>query len=240
MQDLQVVDFTRVLAGPTCGRFLAEAGARVTRIEHPVTPDLVAYKLDANRDKQECTLDLDAPNDLARLRDMAARSDVFVQAYRPGVAARYGLDAHTLGGVNPGLVYATLSAYGHEGPWSQRRGFDSVLQAACGLAHLNGGGTPKLLPTSPLDYAAGFLLAFGIEIALKRRARVGGRYHVRTSLAQVARWLHGFQHPTAPPDNAAARASLIAQHSIETQTNLGAVRHLRSALAFINQDGARE
>jgi crotonobetainyl-CoA:carnitine CoA-transferase CaiB-like acyl-CoA transferase len=73
MQDLRVIDFTRVLAGPTCGRFLAEAGAQVMRIEHPETPDLIAYKLDANRDKEECTLDLRQPGDLARLQEMATR-----------------------------------------------------------------------------------------------------------------------------------------------------------------------
>ncbi|MDB5641953.1 MAG: carnitine dehydratase, partial [Hyphomicrobiales bacterium] len=182
-RDIRVIDFTRVLAGPTCGRFLAEAGAVVTRIEHPQTPDLIAYKLDANRDKQERNLDLRAPDDLASLRAMAARANVFVQAYRPGVAAQFGLDPQTLCAAHPGLICASLSAYGHEGPWSQRRGFDSVIQSACGLADMNGNGVPKLLPTSPLDYAAGFLLAFGVEVALHRRAREGGSYLVRTSLA---------------------------------------------------------
>jgi crotonobetainyl-CoA:carnitine CoA-transferase CaiB-like acyl-CoA transferase len=230
MQDLRVIDFTRVLAGPTCGRFLAEAGAQVTRIEHPQTPDLIAYRLDANRDKEECTLDLRQPGHLASLQDMARRADVFVQAYRPGVAARFGLDAQTLCAANPGLICASLSAYGHEGPWSQRRGFDSVIQSACGLAAAHGDGAPKLLPTSPLDYGAGFLLAFGIEVALHRRAREGGSYIVRTSLARVAHWLRGFQHEMSPAEDAARRDVAIAALSTETQTQIGKVRHLRSAL----------
>ena len=232
MRDIRVIDFTRVLAGPTCGRFLAEAGAQVTRIEHPQTPDLVAYRLDANRDKQERTLDLRNAGDLATLREMASRADVFVQAYRPGVAARFGLDAATLCGANPGLVHASLSAFGHVGPWSLRRGFDSVIQAATGLAHAHGGGAPKLLPTSPLDYAAGFLLAFGIEVALQRRAREGGSYSVRTSLAQVALWLRGFQHETAPAADEARLAAAIAEHSTQSRTSAGLIRHLRSAMTF--------
>ena len=238
MQNLHVIDFTRVLAGPTCGRFLAEAGAQVTRIEHPQTPDLIAYRLDANRDKGECKLDLRDAGDLAALRAMTARADVFVQAYRPGVAAYFGLDPETLVATNPGLICATLSAYGHVGPWSQRRGFDSVVQAACGLARLHGGDAPKLLPTSPLDYAAGFLLAFGIEVALQRRAREGGSYLVRTSLAQVAHWLRDFQHETVPAADPARLAHAVEHLSTETQTPAGLIRHLRSAMTLQDQDGA--
>ena len=238
MQNLHVIDFTRVLAGPTCGRFLAEAGAQVTRIEHPHMPDLIAYRLDANRDKMERKLDLRDANDLAALRAMTARADVFVQAYRPGVAAHLGLDPQTLVATNPGLICATLSAYGHVGPWSQRRGFDSVVQAACGLALLHGGDAPKLLPTSPLDYAAGFLLAFGIEVALQRRAREGGSYLVRTSLAQVAHWLRDFQHETVPAADPARLAHAVEHLSTETQTPAGLIRHLRSAMTLQDQDGA--
>lgn len=238
MQNVHVIDFTRVLAGPTCGRFLAEAGAQVTRIEHPETPDLVAYKLDANRDKLERKLDLRDAGNLAALRDMVAAADVFVQAYRPGVAAHYGLDPQTLVAASPGLICASLSAYGHVGLFAQRRGFDSVVQAACGLAQLESGSAPKLLPTSPLDYAAGFLLAFGIEVALRRRAREGGSYHVRTSLAQVAHWLRRFQHDTMPAADPARLARAIAEHSTETQTQAGLIRHLRSAMTFQDQDGA--
>ena len=122
---------------------------------------------------------------------------------------------------------------------SQRRGFDSVVQAACGLALLDGIGAPKLLPTSPLDYAAGFLLAFGIEVALHRRAREGGSYHVRTSLAQVAHWLRGFQHDTIPAADPARLARAVEQVSTETQTQAGLIRHLRSAMTFEDQDGAQ-
>jgi hypothetical protein len=238
MHDLRVVDFTRVLAGPTCGRFLAEAGAQVTRIEHPQTPDLIAYRLDANRDKLERKLDLQDAGDLAALRDMTARADVFVQAYRPGVADRFGLDQQTLVAASPGLICASLSAYGHVGPWSQRRGFDSVVQAACGLALLEGGEAPNLLPTSPLDYAAGFLLAFGIEVALHRRAREGGSYHIRTSLAQVAHWLRDFRHEAAPAADPARLARAIARLSTETHTPAGLIRHVRSAMIFHDRDGA--
>ncbi len=230
LEGVEVIDFTRVLAGPTCGRVLAEAGAHVTRIEHPVTPDLLSYRLDANRDKDELTLDLRRPEALARLHDMSARADVFVQAYRPGVAAQFGLAPEVLCARRPGLVCATLSAYGHAGPFAGRRGFDSVIQAAGGLACAQGKERAHLLPTSPLDYGAGLLLAFGVEIALQRRATQGGSYRVRTSLARIALWLRAFQHEHAPTPRPGRVEELVAQQACETLREIGLIRHLRSAM----------
>ena len=227
-QGVRVVDFTRVLAGPTCGRLLAELGADVTRIDNPLFPDLVSYRLDANRNKTETTLDLRTPEQSAELLALINKADVFLQAYRPGVAERLGLSAEILGTQRPGLIHASLSAYDEGTVFAGRRGFDSAVQAASGMALVHGEGSAKLLPTSPLDYAAGFLLAFGVNEALRRRAREGGTYRVRTSLARVASWLHTLRHEHTPPENAERMASMIAAHSQDSVTPQGVIRHIAS------------
>ena len=224
----RVVDFTRVLAGPTCGRLLAELGADVTRIDHPLYPDLVSYRLDASRDKKEVTLDLRVPEQRAELFTLISKADVFLQAYRPGVAEHLGLSAAALCAQYPGLIHASLSAYDEGTVFSGRRGFDSAVQAASGMALVHGEGSAKLLPTSPLDYAAGFLLAFGVNEALRRRARDGGSYRVRTSLARVASWLLTLRHEDTPPENAERMTAMIATYSQESVTPQGVIRHIAS------------
>ncbi|MDB5650750.1 MAG: carnitine dehydratase [Hyphomicrobiales bacterium] len=228
---LRVIDFTRVLAGPTCGKTLAELGARVTRIDNPLYPDLLSYQLDANRNKEQVTLDLRERKARDKLEGMIGASDVFLQAYRPGVVAAFGLDETTLARARPGIVCATLSAYGHVGPWAGRRGFDSVLQASAGLAMQQDEGAPKLLPVSPIDYMSGYLLAFGVNVALGRRAREGGSYLVRTSLAQAANWLVKLGLNDTPGDGDIE--SLVARHSMVSPGPLGSVTHLRSPITRI-------
>lgn len=227
---LSVVDFTRVLAGPTCGRLLAECGASVTRIDNPLYPDLVSYALDANRDKAQVALDLRDPAQHARLLDMIGSADVFMQAYRPGVAEGFGLGTDEPAERRPGLIHASLSAYGHLGPWRDRRGFDSVLQAATGMAMEEGDGIPRLLATSPLDYAAGYLLAFGALVALKRRSETGGSYRVRTSLAQTAHWLGGLGLRDTRASDFADFDAYVAANSIVSPGPLGSVTHIRSPI----------
>ena len=224
----RVVDFTRVLAGPTCGRLLAELGADVTRIDNPLYPDLVSYRLDANRDKKEMTLDLRTPEQRAELFSLISNADVFLQAYRPGVAEQLGLSAEALCAKHPGLIHASLCAYDEGTVFAGRRGFDSAVQAASGMALVHGEGSAKLLPTSPLDYAAGFLLAFGVNEALRRRAREGGSYRVRTSLARVASWLLTLRHEHTPPENAERMAAMIAAYSQDSVTRQGVIRHIAS------------
>lgn len=226
----KVVDFTRVLAGPTCGRVLAEAGAEVLRINNPHVDDLRAYELDANRDKAQETLDLRTENGRAALHARLATADVFLQAYRPGVAEGLGFGAATLARSHPGLVHVSLSAYGAAIP---RRGFDSVLQPDAGIAvaqaRWSGNPLPELLPTSPIDYLSGYLLAFGTFIALARRAAGGGGHRVETSLAQVADWLGAFPENPAPPREGPSEAQ-IAAWRVDSPSPAGRVSHLRSPI----------
>ncbi|MCY1238635.1 CoA-transferase family III [compost metagenome] len=122
-----------------------------------------------------------------------------VQGYRPGGLAELGVGPEAAARARPGIVYVSLSAYGHAGPWAHKRGFDSLVQTATGFNQAEaeaagsevGCNTPRPLPAQVLDHAAGYLLAFGAMAALHRRAVEGGSWHVRVSLAQVGQWLRG-------------------------------------------------
>jgi crotonobetainyl-CoA:carnitine CoA-transferase CaiB-like acyl-CoA transferase len=120
---------------------------------------------------------------------------VLVQGYRPGGLAELGVGPDAAARARPGIVYVSLSAYGHVGPWAGKRGFDSLVQTATGFNHAEaqaaGSDEPRPLPAQALDHAAGYLLAFGAMAALHRRATEGGSWHVRVSLAQTGQWLRG-------------------------------------------------
>ena len=194
LADVRVLDLTRILAGPVCGRTLAAYGADVMLINSPNLPNIESIA-DTSRGKLSAHLDLNRPSDAECLRQLATEANVFVQGYRPGSLSQRGFSPKELVQLRPGIVCVSLSAYGHEGPWAARRGFDSLVQTATGLnkaeAEAFGRSEPKPLPVQILDYAAGFLMAFGTQAALIRQTVEGGSWHVRVSLAQVARWLRG-------------------------------------------------
>ena len=127
------------------------------------------------------------------LRDLLAEADIFSQGYRPRAIAGLGFSPEEAARINPGIVYVTLSAYGHAGPWAERRGFDSLVQTSTGFNHAEGQAAgvdgPKELPAQMLDHATGYFMAFGAMMAKARQSREGGSWHVRVSLAQTGRWL---------------------------------------------------
>jgi len=187
---VRVLDLTRVLAGPTCARSLAEHGADVLKISAAHLADSGLVELDTGIGKLSARLDLRAPADLARLRALAREADVFSQSYRPGALAARGFSPQALAELRPGIVCVSLSAWGGTGPWRDRRGFDSIVQTVSGMALASGeGGKPQLLPVSAIDYVSGYLMAFGAMVALARRAEVGGSWLVRVALARVGKWI---------------------------------------------------
>jgi crotonobetainyl-CoA:carnitine CoA-transferase CaiB-like acyl-CoA transferase len=194
LTGLRVLDLTRILAGPICGRTLAGYGAVVLLINSPHLPNISSI-VDTSRGKHSAHLDLRSRPDRDRLAALAADAHVFVQGYRPGGMAALGLSPGDLARIRPGIVYVTLSAYGSEGPWRDRRGFDSLVQAATGFNHAEalaaGAEQPQSLPVPILDFASGFLMAFGAQAALLRQCEEGGSWHVEVSLAATARWLRG-------------------------------------------------
>ncbi|HEX5367875.1 MAG TPA: CoA transferase [Dehalococcoidia bacterium] len=191
LSGVRVLDLTRVIAGPVAGRTLAAHGADVMRVTGSHLPGFPeSLDVDMGHGKLSAAIDLRNEEGRARLDNLIENADVFLQAYRPGSLAQRGYSPEELIARRPGLIYATLSAYGHTGPWRDRRGFDSLAQSVSGIVHEESGdGPPHHLPAQALDYVSGYLLAFGIMTALKRRAQEGGSYLVRTSLAQTGRWI---------------------------------------------------
>ena len=190
LAGIRVLDLTRVLAGPTCAKSLAEHGAEVLKISAAHLPDSGMVDLDTGMGKLSARLDLRTEKDRTTLAGLAREADVFVQSYRPGALARRGFSPQALAELRPGIVCASLSAWGPTGPWRERRGFDSIVQAVSGIAQSHGDATkPRLLPVSAIDYVSGYLMAFGVCVALERRAREGGSWLVRVALARVGKWI---------------------------------------------------
>jgi crotonobetainyl-CoA:carnitine CoA-transferase CaiB-like acyl-CoA transferase len=188
-----VLDLSRVIAGPVAGRALAQHGADVLAVSAAHLPNIPILVIDNGRGKRATQLDLRTDSDRARLRELIRSADVFLHAYRPGALAALGFTSEELQALRPGLVEVSLCAYGQTGPWATRRGFDSLVQSATGIAWEEGqaaGSTqPGKLPCQALDHATGYLAAFGAMAALYRRATEGGGWGVRVSLAQTGHWL---------------------------------------------------
>jgi len=195
LSGIRVLDCTRVIAGPVCGRTLAGYGADVMVVSAPHLPNLAGLVIDTGLGKLATSLDLRQPADADKARALVRDADVFCQSYRPGALARLGFGPDDVARLRPGIVYVTLSAFGHVGPWRERRGFETIIQSVSGMAHEQGMAVgaegPQHLPAQVVDHGTGYLAAFGALVALARRAREGGSYMVRVSLAQTGRWVDG-------------------------------------------------
>jgi len=192
LAGIRALDLTRVLAGPVAGRTLAEHGAQVLTINGPHLPYIEEQVMDTGHGKLSAHLDLRSPRGRDKLKALIAEADIFTQAYRPGALAGRGFSPEEAVALRPGLIYVDISAWSHVGPWAPRRGFDSLVQSASGLAHEHGrDGTPHHLPGQALDYVTGYLGAFGAMTALAHRAREGGSWLVRLALARSAHWMNG-------------------------------------------------
>ncbi len=193
LAGLRVLDLSRVIAGPVAGRTLAAHGADVLLISGPDLPAIPWLTIDTGRGKLSAFADLQNEQGRGALRDLLAQADIFSQGYRPRALAALGFSPEDAARIKPGIVYVSLSAYGHAGPWAERRGFDSLVQTSTGFNHAEGQAAgiegPKELPAQMLDHATGYLMAFGAMMAKARQAREGGSWHVRVSLAQTGRWL---------------------------------------------------
>jgi crotonobetainyl-CoA:carnitine CoA-transferase CaiB-like acyl-CoA transferase len=193
LSGLRVLDLSRVIAGPVAGRTLAAHGADVLLISGPDLPVIPWLTIDTGRGKLTTFLELKSEAGRAQLRELLKDADIFSQGYRPRALAALGLSPEDAASINPGIVYVTLSAYGHAGPWAERRGFDSLVQTTTGFNDAEGKAAgidgPKELPAQMLDHATGYLMAFGAMMAKARQAREGGSWHVQVSLAQTGRWL---------------------------------------------------
>ena len=239
LTGVRVLDLTRVLAGPTCARTLAEHGADVLKITGPHLPSSWSQELDTGHGKLSAHLDLREETDSETLQGLVRQADVFSQGYRPGTLSKRGLSPYDLAKLRPGIVYVSLSAFGRTGPWAQRRGFDTVVQTVSGITHRQGElfqgpePGPQFYPVSAIDYLTGYLMAFGTLLALARRVTDGGSWLVRVSLAQTGKWLlDRGQVPESDLQDVPSEFSAdeIDRWSTATNTPQGGLRHLSPVL----------
>jgi crotonobetainyl-CoA:carnitine CoA-transferase CaiB-like acyl-CoA transferase len=188
---IRVLDLTRVIAGPVCSRYLGALGADVLRLDPPRLPDLVPGEPgDTLLGKRSAFVDLGSAAGARRLEELLADADLVIDGYRPGSLARFGLAPVELARRQPGIVVVELAAWGHTGPWAGRRGFDSIVQAASGIAREEArDDEPGALPCQLLDHGTGYLAAAAALQALAEQRTDGGSHLRRLSLARTAHWL---------------------------------------------------
>ena len=188
LHGIRVLDLCIVLAGPTCGRTLAEYGADVIKIDDPARPYDPAGSLDVNRGKRSLLLDLKTDAGRAVFLKLLDTADVVVENYRKGSLSKLGLDYESLRRRKPNLIYASLNAYGYDGPWSERPGWEQLAQATSGIQVRRGGreDAPLLMPYPVNDYGTGMMGAFAVALALHHRNRTGQGQSVDSGLALTA------------------------------------------------------
>src|ERR1700735_3827162 len=206
LDGLLVVDFTRVVAGPACTQTLADFGAHVIKIENPEGGDdsrhyehadlagESAAFISLNRNKRGIVLDLTKPEACAVALELIARADVVVENFSASVMKKYGLDYASVASTNPRLVYCSISAYGRQGPFALRPGFDPITQAESGFMSLNGFPDGPPVRTGPpiVDMATGMSACNAILLALLARDRLGRGQHVEVALIDIAVAMTGF------------------------------------------------
>ncbi len=225
LAGVRVLDLTRILAGPTHARTLAQYGADVLHITSPTLPTSQVWVMDTNQGKLSAYLDLDVADDLACLRALAGEADVFAQGFRVGALERRGFGPRDLAAIRPGIIYVSINCYGQVGPWLGRPGWEQLAQTVTGLACAQGTpDRPERMPVAACDYTTGYLAALGTMVALGLRAREGGSYHVRASLVQSGMWFQRLG-PTCDPAQATGPGDTSAL-TIDADTAWGQLTYL--------------
>lgn len=226
LDGVRVLDLTRILAGPIAARTLAEHGADVLMVTDRKLPQIPEHVLDTSHGKRSCFLDLKDPAEADTLRGLVRTTDVFSQGYRPGALERMGFGVDRLAELRPGIVCVSISCFGNDGPFSHRPGWEQVAQTVTGICQEGLPDRPALLPVAACDYTTGYLAAYGTLLALARRAREGGSYHIRVSLCQSGMWIH--RQGKVPEDMpvAAHTSEELDRLRIRSPTAEGPLRHL--------------
>ena len=210
LPHLKVLDLTRVLAGPWCTQMLADLGADVIKIEKPIDgddtrhwgppflPDAqgkdtshASYFTTCNRNKRSVTMDIAKPEGQALVRQLALQSDIFVENFKVGGLAHYGLDYASLHAINPRLIYCSITGFGQDGPYAERAGYDLMIQAMSGMMSITGkpegtpGGTPQRVGVALTDLFTGVYACSAILAAVEARHRTGKGQHIDMSLLDV-------------------------------------------------------
>ncbi|MBB3180458.1 CaiB/BaiF CoA-transferase family protein [Variovorax sp. Sphag1AA] len=201
LEGVRVIDMSHVIAGPLASLYLAQLGAEVIKIEPLQGEVMRASKASGeegdtpagfaalNAGKRSFATDIRTPEGAELVRSLARTADVFIENFRPGVVAKYGLDYASIRAVRPDIVYCSISGYGQEGEWSRRGAYDHVMQALTGMMMMQGDGadTPPMKVGFPvIDVAVGMLGALSIVASLHRRARDGEGQHIDASMVQAS------------------------------------------------------
>lgn len=229
---VRVVDLTRVLAGPTCAKTMAEHGADVLHISAPHLEAGGPFELETGIGKRQAVLDLRDAEQCDAMRELVSGADVFSQGYRLGAVARRGFAPEQVAELRPGIVYVSENCYGHSGPWADRPGWEQLGQAATGMSFREGraapDGVPRLAPAAVNDYSTGFLAAYGAMLALACRAVEGGSWHVQVSLARTCMWYQALGDDNDPAE---ADAGDVERFVAEMDSpDHGRIRYLTPAL----------
>ncbi len=232
LASVRVLDLTRILAGPTCARTLAEHGADVLMVTSEHLPQTEYFVMDTSHGKRTTYLDLNVSEQKTKLLELVKDADVFSQGYRPGVMSRLGLTPEGLAELRPGLIYTSMNCYGSHGPWAERAGWEQLAQTVTGIAAEQGDERPQLLPAAVCDYTTGYLAAYGTLLAMGMRARDGGSYHVKASLCQSAMFLQRQRRVDFQREGMEVSSDHIADITLITDTPYGEMKHLGPILAM--------
>ena len=237
LDGVRVIDNTRVLAGPTISRTLAGLGADVLHIGSPHVVDILAAQADTGHGKRRAYVDLETSQGTETLWDLIDDADVFSQSYRAKSLARRGLSPEALAERKPGIIYVSENAYGQFGPWQEKRGFDGNVQAATGIHHLHNPNSTELIADGPAmalnDYGTGYWGAYGVLDALRRRAEIGGSWHVQVALGQTAAWFLRLGAPHQIEEADPAEAYRLADRcSEDVESDYGTLSRLRFPIQF--------
>ena len=226
LSGIRVLDLTRILAGPMAARTLAEHGADVLMITAKHLPQIPEHVIDTNHGKRSTFLDLAHAEDAARLKALLKEAHVFSQGYRPGALTKLGFGPEQLAALRPGLIYVSVSCFGADGPFSHRAGWEQIAQTVTGILHEGRPDRPALLPGAACDYTTGYLAAYGTLLALARRAREGGSYHVRVSLCQSGMMIYRQGKLNEVAADLDLSPDELDRMRIESRPQSGPLRHL--------------
>lgn len=237
LNGVQVLDNTRILAGPVNGRTLAALGADVLHVGSPNVPDGVSSQADTVHGKRRAYIDLETAEGMETIWNLIDGADVFSQSYRARSLDRRGLSPEALAERRPGIIYVSENAFGQFGPRREKRGYDHTVQAACGLHHITHDDPTRQfvhgMPTAFNDYGTGYWGAYGVLEALRRRAIEGGSWHVKVALGQTAAWFLRLGAPHRRSDADPEEAYRLAErYSEEVDSDYGTLTRLRFPIQF--------
>ena len=230
LSGIKALDLTRILAGPIAARTLAEHGAEVLMVTTEGLPQIPHHVMDTSHGKRSCFLDLKNDADTTTLKALVAEADVFSQGYRPGIMQKLGFGPEQLAELRPGIVCVSISCFGADGPFSHRAGWEQVAQTVTGICNEGLPDRPALLPAAACDYTTGYLAAYGVLLALARRATEGGSYHVRVSLCQSGMFIYRQGNVTYDVPDMDLTDEELGELRIETTPASGPLRHLGPVL----------